>query len=83
MRLWGIKMSPEIKAAIQLGKTCTPVTCSYERTCFVLAMELERVYGLLEPVEVVTERHNLTGDEDIPTPHWEDSRELPWSRING
>ena len=75
-------MSPEIKAAIQRGKTCAPVMCSYERTCFILAMELERVYGLLESVEVVTERYNPAGDEDVPTPHWENNREVSWNYTN-
>jgi hypothetical protein len=75
-------MSPEIEMAIQRGKTCAPFMCDYERTCFVLAMELERVYKLLEPVEVVTERHNVATDTDAPTPHWEDNRGLPWNHIS-
>lgn len=41
-------MTPEIKQAIQRGKTCMPVGCDSERTCFLLAMECERLYKQLD-----------------------------------
>lgn len=40
-------MTPEIKQAIQRGKTCAPVGCDSERTCFLLAMECERLHEQL------------------------------------
>lgn len=41
-------MTPEIKQAIQRGKTCAPVGCDSERTCFLLAMECERLHEQLD-----------------------------------
>lgn len=41
-------MTPQIKAAVQRGKTCAPARCLDEGTCFILAKEVERLYELLE-----------------------------------
>lgn len=43
-------MTPEIKQAIQRGKTGVSIDCSLERTCFLLAMECERLYEQLENI---------------------------------
>lgn len=43
-------MTPEIKQAIQRGKTCTAIDCVSERTCFLLAMECERLHEQLDNI---------------------------------
>ena len=73
----GFAMTPEIRQAIQRGKTCAPVGCNNERTCFLLAMECERLYAQLN---VAREKLLAAGIDtnpiDIPFPTSENPQPL-------
>ena len=65
-------MTPQIKAAVQRGKTCAPARCLDEGTCFLLAKEVERLHELLE---IEKNKSNLIPITS-PLPNYETSNPL-------